>query len=355
MLVLLHLLWAWVALVAAEIDHAVKLTELSMALPDGIIAISNADLSSISQPDREHYTLIAITSTDPEHNCDSCQDLQKMLKKVARAWFSDYIWSHGLFFATVDLADKTNKPMFDFLQLKTVPQVWLVPPSAVVAMHTKKERVLDEDGNIVYGNYEILLEPHANFEVPDASLNTQTFELADWLARTVQKKITLRQDNAQMKFITTFAATFGAILLIKKRGPGFITGSVSKALIYKILTLFVLFVILGGYSFTTIQSIAFLAKDAQGKIMYVSGSMYWQFGDEIVLVGLNYFLLGATIVSLLYLGRYQVGPDKVISSEAARLVLTIVGAGVLYLLYSALTSMFLRKDPGYPYHFHKLF
>ncbi|QRG38502.1 hypothetical protein FDK38_002912 [Candidozyma auris] len=352
---LIYWLVSWVALVAADTEQALKLTELSLSIPDGVIPISNGDLSAISEAHREHYTLIALTSTDPKHDCESCRDLEAMLSTVAKAWFADHTFSNYLFFAKIDIADRSNKPVFDYLQLKSVPQVWLVPPSAVVEIHSKKKRPVDEDGQPIFGKYDMLLEPHAEFEIPNADLNTQTFQLADWLAHAIQKRIYLRQENPHLKFIVAFASTFASILYLKKRGPSFLTNTVSKTLIYKIITLTVLLVILGGYSFTTIEGIAFLARDSKGKIMYVSGSLNWQFGDEIVLVGGHYFMLGATLALMVYLGQYKVGSEKVIANEQARFVLTFAAAGMLYLVYSSLTSMFLRKDPDYPYHLLKLF
>ncbi|QEL59927.1 hypothetical protein CJJ09_002014 [Candidozyma auris] len=138
----------------------------SLSLPDGVIPISNGDLSAISEAHREHYTLIALTSTDPKHDCESCRDLEAMLSTVAKAWFADHTFSNYLFFAKIDIADRSNKPVFDYLQLKSVPQVWLVPPSAVVEIHSKKKRPVDEDGQPIFGKYDMLLEPHAEFEIP---------------------------------------------------------------------------------------------------------------------------------------------------------------------------------------------
>lgn len=348
-------IFAWAAFVSAESELTFKLQELTLSQVDGVIPITNADLSPISHPEREHYTLIALTSTDPQHNCESCIDLEKVLERVVHAYFDDYFWLNYLYFAKIDLADKSNKPVFDFLGLKSVPQVWLIPPSAVADAYGRKERPLDEDGVPIFGKYDMLLEPHAEFPIPDADIDTQVYEFADWLARAVLKRIYLRQDNAMLKFAVTFLATFTAILYLKKRGPSILTNTVSKTLIYKIFTFVILFLILGGYSFTTIQGVPFLAKNDKEEVIYISGGTSYQFGNEIVLVGGHYFLLGAILAFMVYLGKYQVGPGRVIDSEKSKFVLTVGATVALYLAYSSFTSMYLRKDLGYPFTFLKLF
>lgn len=278
-----------------------------------------------------------------------------MLQRVSEAWHASYPDSSYLYIAEVDIIDRTNLPVFEFLRLQEVPHIWLVPPTEIARSHNSSRDVTyNENGEEVFANFDIFLEPHAEFDIPEASLDDQTFQFADWLAISMQKRIILGQHNPVAKFIATFSATFGGIVLIKKRGPTAFTSTVTKAKVYRFLVLFALLVLLGGYSFTTIKQTPFIAYNEKGPI-YISGGTHYQFGIEIVLSAGIYFLLGAAVVMLFYLGHYKVTLESQISTDNGLALLQILAVALIYFFYSVLTSMFLRKDHGYPYGLMKLF
>ncbi|KAM9900518.1 hypothetical protein OXX69_009058 [Metschnikowia pulcherrima] len=354
----IFLLLFWHALISRAdlLTPTEQLAAAARDTADFILPIENSDLSLISLAERDHYTLVLLTSTDEKHACASCVRLKSVLRKVAQAWISDYLFSDDLFFAEIDLINQGNAAAFNFLGLQTVPQLWLVPPSSIASKHaSSRQKKYDEHGLEYFENYDILLEPHAEFKLEEGSLDEQVFKLADWLAKTVQKQIIIRQENAYAKFFATFAVTFACILLVKKRGPRQITQSVTKPKIWRILFFAYLLVLLGGFSFSMIKKVPFIAKNDNNEPIYISGGQHWQFGVEMVLVGGVYGLLGATLVSLVYLGKYEVTEFSVIKEESQKSVLVLVSAALLYLFYSVLTSMFLRKDDGYPFHLAKLF
>ncbi|OBA22463.1 hypothetical protein METBIDRAFT_77851 [Metschnikowia bicuspidata var. bicuspidata NRRL YB-4993] len=324
--------------------------------PDFIVPVENSNLTLLSQPQRGHFTLILITSTSEQHGCESCHAIRKVLGKVAQAWTADYLHLGYLYFAEIDLVDRGNSEVFNFLGLKTVPQLWLVPPLSVASKHTlQRQPKIDEYGLEYFDNFDILLEPHAEFKLPEAAFDDQVFAMADWLAKAVQKRITIRQENASTKFIATFLATFLGILIIKKRGPSLITQTVSKKRIYKLAFFAFILVLLGGFLFSLMLKVPFIAKNDNNEPIYISGGTLWQFGVEMVLVGGTYGLLGATLIMLVYLGSYEIGETSMIQSESQHGLLVLFVAGMLYFLYSVLTSMYLRKDEWYPYYFARLF
>lgn len=341
-------------LVACEAD-ASRLVELSNALPDGVIRVTDAQVSDISQYPREHYTLIVLTSTSDQHGCTSCADLDKMLARVSKAWLRDYKGSDHLFMVSIDLADASNRPIFDKLGIKEVPYIWLVPPSQTADQHRPRKLPVDKDDNVVFGEFDIFLEPHLEFSIPQSSFNDQVFQLADWLGQSIKRRIVLREDNQILRFILYFGITFGSIAYLKRRGPSTVRRTVDKKKIYMVLTMFVLLTILGGYSFTTINGIAFLVQNDKGEPIYISGGVHWQFGDEIALVGGHYFLLGLVLVLMCYLGKLHVGPEKLFTSEKHKAFCVLALNVILYFLYSSYTSMYQRKDHEYPYHMLHLF
>lgn len=352
------LFFSWLALlvlVSADALQAAQLSALSLESPDYVIPVTGSNLSLFSQPDREHYTLLVLTSTDEKHECDSCIPLKTIVRRVAHAWFADYLHTDYLFFAEVDIVDRSNVEMFRHIGLQTVPQIWLIPPSNLARNHyLAREPKYDADGIEYFDNYDILFEPHAEFSLPSASMDKQIYEFANWLAKAVQKQIMLRQENPLGKFAATFAATFGLILLIKKRGPSFITGTVTKSKIYKVLFFAALLLIMGGYLFTTIQKVPFIAANDDGEAIFISGGVQYQFGVEMLIIGAVYLLLASNLALLVFLGQYKVTKKSALN-DAQLGTLIIAAAALLYVLYSVLTSIFLRKDGGYPYYFLRLF
>ena len=155
-------------------------------------------------------------------------------------------------------------------------------------------------------------------------------------------------------FVKMFALTLGAILLVKKKGPKAIT-RMQKKNGWEIVSILFVLVFTCGYSFAMIQGVPFIAQNDKGQPIYVSGGVHYQFGVEIIIVGLNYLFLGISLVSLIQLGKYKVTKSLRVASEGSKFFLVFINSVVVYLLYSCLTSLFLRKDHGYPYSFTKLF
>lgn len=353
-------LWTWgfLAMLCGAQDPALvtqQLSEWALESPDYIIPITNSDLSLLAQEQRDHYTLFLLTSTDAKHKCTSCKVMRDVLGAVSRAWHSDYLQLNYLYFVEIDLKDHSNVKVFENLGLGSVPKLWLIPPSSVVGAHKRaKNSELGEQQQEKFGMYDILKQPHAEFNLPDKSLSSQIFDMADWLAKAVSKSINIRQENASVKFLTAFLGTFFSIILVKKRGPLFITDTVTKKKVYQILFFGYLFAVLGGLSFSTIRATPFVAHNDKGKLIYISGGHLYQYAVETILVGANYFLLGASFLLLVFLGHYLVTPTSRLD-ERRRLGLIVLSVVTLYFLYSTLTSMFLRKNGGYPFSFAKVF
>lgn len=322
-------------------QHVVELSQLSLAAEDHVLRVVNSDPSTVfGGPEREFWTLLVLTLTLPEHGCGPCASLKHVVARVARSWFADHADTNMLFFVEVDLVDRTNLELFAQLELKTIPHVWLIPPS----------KSADELETAV----DWRTAPHAVWQLPDLDAASQALDMAQFLSQSLQKPILLRQEDQVSSFITTFGVTLGAIILLKKRGPRFLT-NLRKTDVYKVLTLVVLIACVCGYSFTTIERVPFIAKNEASEVIYISGGQHYQFGIEIVIVGLNYVVLGATFISLIWVGQYRVREGGAINTEAQKAGVVVMNALALYLSYACLTSIVLRKDHDYPFHLVKLF
>ncbi|CAH2355859.1 dolichyl-diphosphooligosaccharide--protein glycosyltransferase subunit Ost6p [[Candida] railenensis] len=356
----IFVIWALflgLTLSAESISPITELNELTSASPNKVIEVTNSDISFIfgtkeKAVEREFWTVLALTSTHPSHGCTGCEDLQKIYGRVAKSWFADYLDLNMLYFANIDVVDPTNMQLFEDLGLTTIPHVWLIPPNKKDDSEDDDED--EEEGTKKIKGFNLLEEPRFTFQIPDVGNADQALEFARFLTKNLQKSILIRQEDPVGSFIQTFGLTLGGIILFKKRGPRIIT-NLGKTAVYKAIVITAILAFVCGYSFTTIQRVPFIAKNDDDEVIYISGGQSYQFGIEIVVVGANYLALGISLVSMIYFGRYKVRAGSLLENEAAKSFVVISHSVVLYLLYSCLTSIVSRKDPGYPYHFTKLF
>ncbi|CAX43134.1 oligosaccharyltransferase complex subunit, putative [Candida dubliniensis CD36] len=330
------LLYFEVALCSSR--SAIKLTELAKESDNYIIDVYNSDLSILEGP-RDYFTVLIFTSSNAAHNCKQCEGVKNVVAKVARSWFSDHVDSHLLTFINIDLNDPKNGKLFNLIGLQTVPHIWLVAPNP------------SRD----YGDpNKILEDAHLEFKMPQVPQDKQALEFAQFLSEQLQKPILIRDEDALAKFIKTFVITFSVIVIIRKKGPSRITATKKKTIL-SLVAIAIVLLFTCGYQFTIQNSVPFVAKSDKGGVVLISGGQYYQFGIETFLVGANYASLAGALLLLTYIGRYKVTEKSFIASEDIKVFLVLFVTISIYLLYSCLTSIVLRKDQGYPYSFTKLF
>ncbi|KAG7194565.1 ER oligosaccharyltransferase complex subunit [Scheffersomyces spartinae] len=272
---------------------------------------------------------MSFTSTKEEHGCQVCKTVPDIVGTVSKSWYQDYFDAQLLFFVEVDLVNPKNGAIFQVAQVTTVPQIVIIPPSS--------DKELHEDGSnqqLPLG-YRMLREPRTVFQLPKDEIRKQSLALAQFVSEAVQKRITIREEDPQLAFLKNFFITLVIILVIKKKGSQYVLVTRKSAWCAVCIILVGLFV--SGYSFTTMNGIAFLVQNDKGGLIYFSGGQLYQFGIEIFLVATNYILLGGALVLLIYMGQYKVTKDSRINSELTRFVL-ILGANVLILL-NTITKM----------------
>ncbi|CAH6720965.1 dolichyl-diphosphooligosaccharide--protein glycosyltransferase subunit Ost6p [[Candida] jaroonii] len=330
----LFLLWS-LQVWAYNSLEALTLTEVSSQSEDFIIRIEDGNLDLFTGV-RDYYTLVILTSTLDKHNCVPCKGIMDGIKRVSKNYFKDYKQLHQLFFVEIDLVHEGNRKIANDLQLASIPHVWLVPPNP-------KEQ---------YEPLAILKEQHFVFKVPKGSVANQALELARLLSQTLNKSIYVRDEDPLTQFILYFSVTFLSITILKRRGPKIVT-NLGKPMAWRIIAIGAILSSITGYQFTKIKKVPFIARNEKG-IMFISGGHHYQFGTEIVIVSANYILLGVATLFLIYLGNYKPHERSKFQKDHIQILITI-NCVVLYIFYSCLTSIALRKDPYYPYHFTKFF
>ncbi|KAI5961128.1 OST6 [Candida margitis] len=322
-----------------------------------IIDIHNGDLSQL-QGHRDYYSILLFTSSNPAHECGPCQQVMPMVEQIGNLYLARYATSNlQIKFFNIDLGDITNAVIFRKLKMDTIPHVWLIPPRS--SSGNDEVRLSNEDGS-VEGIFE---SPHLEYPLKKASLEIQIVEFAKFLSEVLM--VDLRVDtttgqngasqSSTITFLKTFIITFTIVVLIKKKGSGFISNT-SRTTIMSYFAIGIVLLCVGGSQFAIQNQSPFVTKDdATGTLVFISGGMHYQYAVEIFIVGANYALLAASVVSLIKLGSYQVTESSLIKDENLRVWLIILISVVIYYLYSCLTSIVLRKDPGYPYPLTKLF
>ncbi|WLF79785.1 ER oligosaccharyltransferase complex subunit [Lodderomyces elongisporus] len=249
-----------------------------------IIPIANSDIS-ILDGKRDYYTLITITSTNPQHGCLLCQEITPVLAKVSKLWHADYSASNFLHFVTVDLNDDTNKPIFRSLNVGTVPHIWMVPPSSVNENRENRESGESDEENRTKFDFHSV--PFDEFAIPKGSQHQQVLALAKFIGHHTQHTLMIRDENAMEKFIKTFIVVFSVVVLIKKKGPEMIT-SVPKRMVICFLAIIAILLFTAGYQFTVQNQVPFIAKSNKGEVVFISGGMQYQFAVEVAIVARQY-------------------------------------------------------------------
>ncbi|KAI5949496.1 OST6 [Candida theae] len=324
-----------------------------------IVDIHNGDLAQL-HGHRNYYTVLIFTSSDPAHDCQPCQQVVPMVEQVTTTYLARYLTSETLAmkFYKIDLADISNAGVFRELEMNDIPHIWLVPPSPSSGR---------EDDTVE----SVFDSPFMEYPLRKASLEVQVVEFAKFLSEVlmidlhVVERTTINSNgggagsssqSGLSTFAKTFIITFTIVALLKKKGPSFLsTTSRSTIMCYFAITI-ILFCI-GGSQFTLQrQSPLFTKDEASGVLVFISeGSMHYQYAIEIFIVGLNYASLAASVIILIKLGNYQVTETSFIKDEKLRAWLIVLVSVAVYWLYSCLTSILLKKDPGYPYPLAKLF
>lgn len=287
----------------------------------GFIKVTDENYSKLSRGIRDYYTILFVTISDDnpmDIQCDICHELVDTLGKVfalTRKQAPDV--NIVMFEANV----MENRKMLKDMNLNSVPHVLIFrPPSS-------KKFKWSEDPFYQYP---------ATKDDEKAVLH-----FGDFLAQVLDIHLEI-SDFDYGEFCKYFIGSVALLILIKKqllpRVPNF------RKWVTVVVSFIILLTSLCGYKFTEINGIPFIARDNDGKIMYFSGGMGWQFGIEIFTVSLMYAGMSALAIILIITPKLPFG-------ERAQNVQGAIISCFLFVSFSYYTQCYRLKIPEYPYEF----
>jgi oligosaccharyltransferase complex subunit gamma len=283
--------------------------------PSGVIQLNDTTFFSLVTGPRDYYAALLFTATDNSINCVSCQKFDPIYHLVSKSYTSSNPGKDGIVFFRADFHD--NQQVYNKLQMLQVPRLWVFPPSN-------------------YEGYNVS-SPHFDYQIGDKAIDTP-LDFADFVSKIVGANIMVQEDFELTQFLQYFVGTFVTVLLLKKQ----VLSKLAKDSIFKFLSVFAIVILTSGYMFTVIRGIPLLSRNEKGEIMYFSGGTHWQFGSETFIIAsiyLGFVLLISSLV--IYIPRV----DNIIK----RNTLTICASIGIFWLFNQLTSIYLIKDPDYPY------
>lgn len=322
------LLWVGLSLAAFSSDEMLKKEAQSS---DSIITVVSDSFDQMFNGPKDYFLVTFFTASDPAIGCKSCVGFDPIYESVANSVLSSRSKNINVFFTKVDFSE--NKQNFAKLNMSTVPHVWVYPPQS------------EETGfvNVTSPHYVYML-PDMIVAMKDISAGETHF--AKFLSEILMVNILVQKGFDYTEFFQYFLITFSFIFLVRKRG-GKMVEKIKKSFVWKIVCIMFILVSVTGYSFSMQRQVPFLAKNDQGNIMYLAGSLHFQFGSEILISSLLYMLLGLSVLSLC---------DFIPKLESSLLqsMATIIAAAALFVVWNVLSTAFLVKNPDYPFVVWKL-
>ncbi|GAV54061.1 hypothetical protein ZYGR_0AK05630 [Zygosaccharomyces rouxii] len=287
----------------------------------GFIKVNDENYRKLSKGIKDYYTILFLTISDDNPmviQCDICHELESTLSTVVALARRQAPWTKILMFE----ADVTeNQKLLKDMNLNSIPHVLIFPPP------TSK-------------SFKWSVDPFYQYPVsPDNEKRVLHF--GNFLAQVLDVHLEI-SDFDYGEFYKYFIASVVLFIFIKKqvlpRVPNFRKWSTV------VVSFIILLTSICGYKFTEINAIPFIARDGNGKIMYFSGGMGWQFGIEIFVVSLMYVGMAALAITLIFTPRFPFG-------ARAQNVQGAVLSCLLFFAFSYYTQCYKIKFPDYPYEF----
>jgi len=144
-----------------------------------------------------------------------------------------------------------------------------------------------------------------------------------------------------MRVIAVTTTLLGTITFLSVAWP-YLLPVIQNRNVWAVLSLIAILLFTSGHMFNHIRKVPYVAGDGHGGVSYFAGGFSNQFGLETQIVAAMYGLLSFATISLaLKVPR--------IADPRTQQIAVLVWAGVIFVMYSFLLSVFRIKNGGYPF------
>ncbi|ANZ76627.1 BA75_03352T0 [Komagataella pastoris] len=306
---------------------------------DGILSVNSSKFNGFCQGPRDYFIVALFADVENEAGCKISQEFVPVFEKVVGAYMDDYGNTGKAFFAILDYSDIQHD--YQDVSLLTVPQVWIYPPT------NKMDYSTDYDSKP--GDHACCFDEtteHLAYQIPESlltkSIQENSLEFAQFLAEILQIQLYLKSEFDMSHFISYLLGLFLLTQLIRKRRDK-IRKRLAGSYIWQVLSLVSILISISGYNFCSQRGVPFLPLNDKGARMFLSGGQQYQFGSEVLISIVVYLSLAICVIVLICIPR--------ISNPLRRNFGALFFATFLFLGYNILTSIFIIKNPSYPFNF----
>lgn len=316
-----------------------ELLDIQQKTTDGVIGINPSKFNEFCQGPRDYFIVALLTDVENEAGCRICQQFAPVFEKVVGAYMDGYRDTGKAFFAVLDYSNIYQH--HHDVSLSTVPQVWIYPPINSVGYSA--------DYDSKSGDYSSCLgeiTEHLTYQVPESlptrSIQENSLEFAQFLAEILQIQLYLKSEFDMSHFISYLLGLFLLTQVIRKRRDK-IRKRLAGSYIWQVFSLVSIFISISGYNFCSQRGVPFLPTNEKGARMFLSGGQQYQFGSEVLISIVVYLSLAICVTVLICI--------PMISNPLQRNFGALLFATFLFLGYNVLTSIFIIKNPSYPFNF----
>lgn len=304
---------------------------------------------------RQVPVMLLLTANSPAIGCSACQDFKPVFEKTARQYIKLYPNNNDLFFVNADFSQ--NQALFKRLGMNNVPHVWVLPKYDFTYNRLLDREDIKDDKELEDPkHYRLETSEHFEYRISEGSTPV---EFAAYISAAIQQPFVIPGDSDGIFNENTFAIaifTFSLVVIIKKKvndPDSTLLQKLARPRVWTGISVLLITLFTSGYMFTIIRGVPLLARNENGPFYFAGGAQY-QIGIEAFLVAGSYLFIGFWMVLLIDVLPKRKWFNKVKLSDTQQAVLTIIAAGGLYYAYSLLTSIYLRKDGGYPFALSKV-
>ncbi|KAF2101475.1 putative dolichyl-diphosphooligosaccharide-protein glycotransferase [Rhizodiscina lignyota] len=284
------------------------------------LKLDDTSYGKLTSAPRDYAVAVLLTAMKPQFGCQMCREFDPEWTLLSNSWTKgDKNGESRLLFATLDFVDGRNT--FQSLMLQTAPVLLLFNPTT---------------------------GPNAKADIQpirfDFSMGPQSAEsIHAWLSRhlpdTPHPPLIRPLNYVRIAVITT--SVLGFITALTVAAP-YIMPLVQNRNLWAAISLILVLLFTSGHMFNHIRKVPYVAGDGKGGISYFAGGFQNQFGLETQIIAAIYGILSFAAISLaLKVPR--------IADPQSQTLAALIWAGVIFVMYSFLLSIFRIKNGGYPF------